>query len=529
MRRMTSLFFVVVAVVATATCVSASPGLTLWPEPQNVNVGLTTVSISPKTFQVTPYPSASSVLNQAIAQYVNHLMFLFQEQTFPAPSAPAITSLAMNIKNTDDTNLQFGVDESYSITVPSGGQATLTANTVWGAIRGLETFSQLVYWNYTIGAYQIFNTPINITDAPRFPWRGLMMDTARHYFPVDFILHTIDAMSYSKYNVLHWHAVDAQSFPVMSKSYPQLAQKADLSGQGVAVYLPSDLENVVSYARTKGIRVVIEFDIPGHAYSWGKAFPNITAYCEYYAANINNIPLDPTAPFTYEVLTNFLTEMAGYFPDNYMHTGGDELLLDCWNRVTSITNWMKQNNIPNLVALEQYFEDNLDKILSTNKKTKMVWEEVFKNGVKIPPNTIVEVWSNASLAQLIVDAGLPTIIAHPWYLDKQIPDPPSTHYEWVDTWKDFYAFEPTTAISNNFNLYLGGEAAMWAEQVDQVNFDSRVWPRACAPAERLWSAQGVTDVNYATTRLVAHRCRMAQRGVGAGPIATDYCPLPQKS
>ncbi len=141
-------------------------------------------------------------------------------------------------------------------------------------------------------------------------------------------------------------------------------------------------------------------------------------------------------------------------------------------------------------------------------------------------DVIVQVWKDAATLNEAVQAGYQSLASFAWYLDKQIPDPPSTHYEWVDTWQDFYMADPYNGVTGDTSLILGGETCMWAEQVDATNFFSRVWPRACGVTERLWSAQSVNSVATAIPRLVAFRCRLAQRDIGAGPIAPDYCPLP---
>jgi len=149
----------------------------------------------------------------------------------------------------------------------------------------------------------------------------------------------------------------------------------------------------------------------------------------------------------------------------------------------------------------------------------------FNAGVNLSSNTIVQIWEDQPTLAAVVAAGFKAITAFPWYLDKQVPVAGVTQYEWIDTWKNFYAIEPTNGVTTNKNLVIGGEAAMWGEQVDATVFDERVWPRASAIGERLWSPQNVTDVNDAKLRLIDFRCRLARRGIRASPIAPDFCPL----
>lgn len=212
--------------------------------------------------------------------------------------------------------LLLGTDETYNLTIPvfsqqssQGLSATLYAATVFGALRGLETFSQLVHFDGSVS--EIPFAPIFIADQPRYPWRGLLIDSARHFLPLWSIKHTLDAMSFSKLNVLHWHITDAESFPLQLKSQPNLALKG--AWDSSAVYSATDVAEVIKYANHRGIRVVVEVDTPGHSFSWGKAFPAVVALCEKLVMssktypNINSVPLDITNPLTSQVVGDVLT------------------------------------------------------------------------------------------------------------------------------------------------------------------------------------------------------------------------------
>jgi len=502
----------------------------LWPMPQSITTGAGTASVSASSFAIKT-SSSSDILAEGIKRYLN-LIFPWEStpkskakfsKNGPIEASGTISSLQITV-NSNSEDLYFGVDESYSLTVPVTGSAQLNAATVFGALHGLETFSQLVLYDSSAG-YYINSLPIMIQDAPRFAWRGFLMDTARHYQTVSTILRQIDVLSYNKMNVLHWHAVDAQSFPIESPTYPDLAEAGAWAPE--AVYTTEDIEGIVQYGLYRGVRVVPEFDIPGHAASWGLAYPNLTVTCPDYAANINNIPLEPTQEFTLPGVAGFLGEMRKVFTDDFLHLGGDEVVFGCWQENAAVTSWMQQHNIPTVTALESYFEQNVYKIANSLNRTMIVWQEIFNNGVVPSKDVIVQVWKNDGITgNQVVSAGYKAIFSFAWYLDQQIPDPPSTHYEWVDTWQDFYLADPYKGITGDTSLIQGGEACMWAEQVDSTNYDSRVWPRTCGVSERLWSPQSVNSVALAIPRLVAFRCRLAQRNIGAGPIAPDYCPLP---
>jgi hexosaminidase len=258
------------------------------------------------------------------------------------------------------------------------------------------------------------------------------------------------------------------------------------------------------------------------------------AQCPRYSGNINNIALDVSSNFTYELLEGFLAEMSKLFTDSYVHLGGDEVVFGCWFNDPRIAAWAASQGFRTGPQIEEYFESRLQKIVlpgvngRINKKM-VVWEELFENGIKLLDEVIVQVWSSRALLQKAINAGYRTLLSQGFYLDQQIPDPNNTWYEWVDTWKNFYMNEPLQGLKltpDQEMQLLGGEAAMWGEQVDDTNFDSRVWPRGSATAERLWSPREWNDVAKAEPRLASFRCHMARRGINAGPVMPDFCDLP---
>ena len=289
--------------------------------------------------------------------------------------------------------------------------------------------------------------------------------------------------------------------------------------------------------------MVIEFDTPGHAASWGVGYPMLTIRdCPSYVHNINNIPLDPTSSYTYNALHKFFAEMSALFVDNFIHFGGDEVVYGCWGEDKRVSAFMRAHGF-NYDQLLNYYFTQLWQPLTTWAKHPVVWQEVFLSGVSLPPSAVVHLWQSPSggvTLEDVVNAGMRGIVSPGWYLD---------HLD--QTWQNMYAIDPLTNCSTAtvpssssspaaslgdsargcFNitdptkvgLALGGEAAMWGEQVDETNLEARVWPRAAAVAERLWSAAHVNDVNEALPRLLAHRCRLVRRGVAAAPLQPGYC------
>jgi hexosaminidase len=412
------------------------------------------------------------------------------------------------------------LDESYTLEVTQN-RVNIQASTIWGAMHGLQTFTQLVVWDGS--NYSVPSLPIRIDDAPRFPWRGLLIDTARHFMDVATLKRQIVAMEASKLNVLHWHAVDAESFPMMSNSEPALSKGAYAPSARFSI---QDMKDVITFAKNRGIRTVVEFDVPGHAASWSAGFPDITVNCPQYMHNINNIPLNPTLDKTWTVLTNLFTEMASLFPDQYFHTGGDEVVTGCFTNNQQVLQWMNQNGMTTGTQLYAYFEKRLAAIMSNLKKKHLVWEDVFNAGIALDKKeTLVEVWSNHQTLAALTAQGIKAITSAGWYLGVQIPESGVTHGLFFDTWQDFYNNEPILPemTQSQAQLVQGGEACMWGEQVDSLTIDAMVWPRAAATAERLWSAKTVTDIPSMKTRLNQHQCLLTRRGISASPIMPGYC------
>eukprot|EP00049_Salpingoeca_infusionum_P001077 m.44964 g.44964 ORF g.44964 m.44964 type:complete len:1294 (+) comp10858_c0_seq5:36-3917(+) len=448
-----------------------------------------------------------------------------------------IQAINITIHNTTQVVKQPTSDESYTLHVDAP-TVTIIAQTIWGAQYALETFSQLLEFHQGSRNPIIYNTPISIVDSARYPVRGLMLDTANHFLPVSSITQTLDIMSACKMNVLHWHIVDSYSFPLQVPQHPVLSQKGawdasesqDYAGgpndDPKAIYTLDDLNTIKQYALERGVRVLMEVDVPGHAYSWGLGYPNITVQCPKIATTdigaINIVPLNPTLPFTYKVLESVLTSVMDQVPDDWLHTGGDELQTECWLSDQEIQAWMVKNKITTGTELELFFYQQLWPFLKQNKRRQVVWEEVYASLTsQLPTDTIVHVWNNGSIASLAMDAGHDVILSENWYLDRHSPvSNAQIPWFWLDTWADMY----NVSLANSTKgKVLGGVACMWGEQVSALSLNSRIWPRAIGISERLWSQHDVRNQSDAAQRIGRHRCRLAARGYPVGPIWADYC------
>lgn len=378
-------------------------------------------------------------------------------------------------------------DESYTLEI-TPQQARLSATTPVGALRGIETFLQLVNLDDKgFGA-----AAVTIHDRPRFAWRGLMMDVSRHFMPVDVVERNLDAMAAVKLNVFHWHLSDNQGFRVESKRFPKLQE---LGSDGL-YYTQAQVKEVIDYARDRGIRVVPEFDMPGHSTAMLVGYPQLGSAPGPYSIErhfgIFDPCFDPTNEAVYTFLDAFIGEMAGLFPDEYFHIGGDEVNGKAWRNNPHIQAFMKAHGLKNSADLQTYFSKRVVALVEKHGKKVIGWDEVLQPG--LPQSAVIQSWrGQRSLAQAAHE-GYMGILSAGYYLD--LMQPASQHYA-VDP------LEGATAglTPDEKARILGGEACMWAEFVTPENVDTRIWPRMAAIAERLWSPENVKDVDSMYRRL----------------------------
>jgi hexosaminidase len=389
-------------------------------------------------------------------------------------------------------------DESYSLEV-SDRQALLRAPTVVGALRGLETFLQLLESDRE----GYFLPAVQIQDQPRFRWRGLLIDIGRHYEPMEVLKRNLDAMAAVKLNVLHWHLSEDQGFRIESKKFPKLQQM----GSDGLYYTQEQAREVVSYARERGIRVVPEFDIPGHATSWLVGYPELGSapgpFTIERRAGIFDPTLDPTREEVYKFLDQFLGEMALIFPDAYMHIGGDENKGKQWDANPQIQAFMKKKGIKDNAALQTYFNQRLLQILKKHGKKMMGWDEIFQPD--LPKDVVIQSWRGPQALAEAAKKGYDGILSSGYYIDLSFSA--SEHYI-ADPLPADSLLTPAEAAH-----ILGGEATMWGEWVSPETIDSRIWPRTAAIAERLWSQREVNDVEDMYRRLRVISLQLEELGL----------------
>jgi hexosaminidase len=390
-------------------------------------------------------------------------------------------------------------DESYTLEVTPAG-AVLTAATPYGALRGVETFLQLV--EPRAGAFAV--AAVRIEDQPRFPWRGLLVDAARHFMPVDAIERVLDAMAATKLDVLHWHLTEDQGFRAESRLYPRL----HTHGSDGEFYTQQQMRHVVAYARARGIRVVPEFDMPGHVTAWLVGHPELAAASGPYAIErrwgIFDPTLDPTREEVYRFLDRFIGEMAAIFPDPCLHIGGDEVKGAQWDASPAVAAFKRTHGLESNEALQTHFNRRLLRILAKHGKGMVGWDEILQPD--LPADAIVQSWRGAESLAAAAAAGHRTILSSGYYLDHL--KPAAYHYA-VDPLTGAAGALPPEARAR----VLGGEACLWSEYCSAEMIDGRVWPRAAAIAERLWSPAEVADVGDLYRRLELASARLEWDGL----------------
>lgn len=328
------------------------------------------------------------------------------------PSLNASTSVSCLDITLTSSNSTFkpsatDVDESYNLTITEAGVATLSAYSTNGVLHGLETFSQLFYQHSSGDAFYLVNAPIEIEDSPVYPWRGVLLDTARNFFPVDDIIRTIDGLAYNKLNKLHVHVTDSQSWPLEIPSLPELSAKGAYND--LQVYTADDIASIQHYGIYRGVDVYFEIDMPGHIGVVGEAFPDLvvaydarpyTTYCAEPpcgALRLNSTDVDK---FLGTVFDDLLPRVAPYTA--YMHTGGDELNAQDY----TLDPGVGTNDTAVLQPLLQKFVDTQHSRIRSAGMTPMVWEEMVTTwNLTLGSDVVVQSWLGGTAVAELAEAG----------------------------------------------------------------------------------------------------------------------------
>jgi hexosaminidase len=451
--------------------------LSLMPVPAKVEIGSGQLAID-SSFTAASTATRDARLERGVARFLDDLSRQTGMPLTVRPSDASHATLTIHVQSAGRKVQELGEDESYTLEI-SASHATLTAPTTLGALHGLQTFLQLV-----TPASAGFAVPVvTINDQPRFAWRGLLIDVCRHFIPLDVMKRNLDGMAAMKMNVLHLHLSDNEGFRVESKRFPKLHE---LGSEG-QYYTQAEVREFIAYARDRGIRVMPEFEMPGHSRSIVVAYLELASEPgPYKAGRIAQAEpaLDVTQERTYKFLDKLIGEMAQLFPDAYLHIGGDEVDDKPWDSNPKIQEFIRAHGMKNNRDLQAYFNQRLQKIVSKHGKIMMGWDEVLHPD--LPKTVVVQSWRGQESLAAAAKQGYRGLLSNGYYLDL------------IWSAARHYAVEPlsgnaATLTPEEQQRILGGEACMWSEHISAETIDSRIWPRLAAIAERFWSPQNVTD------------------------------------
>lgn len=459
-----------------------------------------------------------------------------------------------------DTNaeLQLGVDESYRLQTKSNSSSIeIVAQTPYGALHALTTLRQIILYDDKEECFYI-ELDVQINDWPLFSHRGLMIDSGRNYLTVDSIKEQIDIMSLSKMNVLHWHLVDSQSWPVQLDCYPEMTEDAYSSRQ---VYTKNDIKSIVSYAKSKAVRVIPEIDWPGHSRAGYLRLNESVLSCEnswWGDTAVEPAPgqLEIVNNATYKIVNQIYQELSEAFEDESFHVGGDEVLTRCYDMSKSTQDWLAANSSRQYKDLLQYWLDHALPLFRTVPNRRlMMWEDIAispEGAHVVPKDIILQSWgSSLTNVKKLSDQGYDLVVSSSshLYLDcgyggwltgdpRYVDDPSNDDFNkgqagsWCGpykTWQRIYSFDFFSELSSEQRKHvLGAEAAMWGEQTDSQVLTSKIWPRTAALAESTWSGNrdpqtGKYRTELFTQRILNFREYLVALGYAATPLVPQFC------
>lgn len=473
-------------------------------------------------------------------------------------------------------DLKHGVDESYTLDITSSSsQVQISAKTAWGALHAFTTLQQMIIDDGHGGL--IIEQPVQIKDHPNYAYRGVMVDTGRNFISVGKLHEQIDGLALSKMNILHWHITDDQSWPIHLDAFPEFTKDAYSPKE---TYSAQDVSDVISYARARGVRVVPEIDMPGHSASGWQQYDKDIITCEnswwsnddwpyHTAVQPNPGQLDVLNPKTYKTVEKVYSELSHRFTDDFFHVGGDELQTGCFNFSKPIRDWFAEDSSRTYFDLNQHWLDNslpiFNNIKNTGKKDRrlIMWEDVVlsadAHATDVPKDIIMQSW-NLGITNIgkLTEAGYDVIVSSadflyldcgfggyvtndPRYNVQENPDPTgettSFNYGGIGgswcapykTWQRIYDYDFAQNLTEaQAKHVIGGSSPLWSEQVDDSIISGKMWPRAAALGELLWSGNkdpktGKKRTTTFTQRILNFREYLIANGIGATPLVPKYC------
>ncbi|XP_054264214.1 chitooligosaccharidolytic beta-N-acetylglucosaminidase-like isoform X1 [Macrosteles quadrilineatus] len=538
----------------------------IWPRPQHLSaLPAAVVPVDSRSITITSNAGHGKSIGDRTSELLEKTNARFRsilsEQDKQASKErafrnPLLVSLLITepevIRVTQDT------DESYNLTISTANDgkviATISCYTYFGCRHGLETLAQVVVYDH-VSSGLVVPRELEVRDFPLYRYRGILLDTARNYVSVKGLYRLIDAMAANKLNTFHWHITDSHSFPFQSQSFPQLTQFGAYSPD--KVYTEQDIRELVEFARVRGVRIIPELDAPAHVgEGWQWTDPHQATVCfkkepwQKFCVEPPCGQINPTSDYAYTVLQGIYKDMEKLFDSDLFHMGGDEVNLNCWNSTESITDWMKSHNLKTdedgfhrlwdkfqtraLQQLDSVSQEEHPIVLWTSSLTEKGRVEKFLDNSRY----IIQIWTtgNDAIIAELVNKGFRVIFSNydALYFDCGFGAWVGEGNNWCSPyigWQKVYENNPLKMLmklgvnmtkEEMRRLVLGQEATLWTEQADDQVIDQRLWPRAAAMAERLWSDPEETW-KAAEHRFLHHRERMVSRGVRSDTIEPLWC------
>ncbi len=482
--------------ISSSAIAQAKPPINLMPMPSSVQVGTGELLVD-RNFTVAVSGANDAILERGIQRFLDQLYQQTGVLLKQKPAPPANPTLLIHSDHASEKVQKLGEDESYDLVVSASGAKLNAANSL-GALHGLQTLLQLV----DLSGRGFAIPAVTIHDHPRFQWRGMLIDVGRHFIPLQVLERNVDAMAAAKMNVLHWHLYDNEGFRIESKRFPKLQEQ----GSDGWYYTQGEIREFISFAHDRGVRVVPEFEMPGHSRSMFVGYPELASGPGPYemVPGAPDVAMDPTREDTYKFLEKFIDEMSKLFPDDYVHIGGDEVNGHQWDTNPKIQAFMRAHGMKTNQDLQAYFNQRMQTILSKHHKVMIGWDEVLHPD--LPKNVVVQSWRGQESLATAARQGYRGILSFGYYLDLMWPA--SRHYA-----VDPMSGQAATLGADEKTRILGGESCMWSEWVTPENIDSRIWPRNAAIAERLWSPAEMQDPTSMYARLDAFSVRLQWLGL----------------
>ncbi|BFI96709.1 MAG: family 20 glycosylhydrolase [Rhodanobacter sp.] len=416
-------------------------------------------------------------------------------------------------------------EEAYRLAVTPSG-VTISASTEKGLFWGVQTLRQLLPLEKSA---RVDIPAVRIEDAPAYPWRGVMLDVSRHFYPVSFVEKQLDLLSYYKINTFHWHLTDDQGWRIQIKRYPKLTSvgawrtEADGTRYG-GFYTQAQIREVVDYARQRNITVIPEIEMPGHSVAAIAAYPELScdkkqvAVTTAWGVHKNIDCVGDEGTFTF--LENVLDEVLPLFPSKYVHIGGDETPKVAWHDCASCQALMHKLGLKDEDGLQSYFIKRIQRYLESKGKTLVGWDEILEGGADT--QAVIEAWRGADEQAKALANGNRVVVAGPFYIDRALDSLTVKDVFQTDIANDSSPDDAKTdaaVFAAHRAQLLGGEAPLWSERANPYNAESKLYPRVLAFAENLWRGDAHDEVAWADfqQRLQAQYPRLDAWHVAYGP------------